>query len=588
MNCPRNARIKIICALVLLSAGLGAGATNTRETGDLPPVVQITPGQTIDDVVRALGIGTGNQSPGGGDHFTAIGSYITQEDFSNGWYDENGVIDTSPSFGGVGPTTQEKTAFAWNGGIDTTGTLRRGFKEDWNVYRIWVQTTGPWSPASFVGGSLDYHVPFIVDPHGSGLFHSTTGIATPVPTAQLQFWTGNIGDELYRFGFDSFMTLGSASFIDGITVVDVSNAIERFEAPCEGGIDEENFGVFRLTEEGQNVGVPDPYGQYRVLVGQYAVRKGYLFTGQMRFGGSGNTFDTTWSTAGGTNNSAPLALVPLGNATLSMRNGNVVVSNIGSTGLDGMGVNFDSAGADVLEEGYGVGVQSVDLAAAGAGAAFIAQCGLTNCFSTLFDPFVVVENQTELGLVIGTANFPMCNSATIEIWNNGLFQGMWTVPDGNLFEITNTGPGSASSPDEVSCVGTELRLLYHDSRVLRIIVADTLVDADDIRLTPAGCNDALFVDDDGPPLVRQLSVRMRNIPEFSATEGAFDPMCAGDVAPPGGDGMRNVEDFLAIINAFGMCETCAEDVNPLNQPNGQVNIDDLIFVLNRFGPCNAL
>ncbi|MCA9297263.1 MAG: hypothetical protein KC983_12115 [Phycisphaerales bacterium] len=586
MNTHRRTRA-VLCATSLIICALTA---NARQADDAAPSYSVdktnaTPEQTIDDILRAHGISSRSGATGGGGAHIVTGAYLTQEDFSNGWYDEHGVIDTSPGIGGVGPTTQEKTAFAWNGGIDTNGAARRGFKEDWNVYRLWVTVTRPdWIVLAMVG-SVDDDIRLILDAEGGSFFHSTTGVATSVPIDALRVWTGNIGDDVYRFGFDSFMTLGHASNGPQLLVIDPFDQQSSFENACGGGIDQRNFGIAHYPPNDPMIGVPDPFGTYRILVGQFAVRKGFTFSGQARFGGYGANYFLTWSTANGTMNSAPLALVPLGDANVSMRNGTVMVSNVGASGLDGMGVNFDSAGTQVLEDGYGVNVQSVDLAAAGTGAAFIAQCALANCFSTLFDPFVVVENQNALGLVIGTANFPMCDSANIEVWNNGTFQGMWTVPDGNLFEITDTGPGSASSPDEVTCIGTELRLAFNQSRVLRIIVTDTLVNADDIRLTPADCNQTFLADDDGPPVVRQLSVRMKNIPEFGATEGTFDPMCVGDIAPPGGNGVRDIDDFIAIANAFGSCNMCPEDIKPVNHPNGDVNIDDLVLVLNGFGPC---
>ncbi|MEM7229496.1 MAG: PQQ-dependent sugar dehydrogenase [Planctomycetota bacterium] len=72
---------------------------------------------------------------------------------------------------------------------------------------------------------------------------------------------------------------------------------------------------------------------------------------------------------------------------------------------------------------------------------------------------------------------------------------------------------------------------------------------------------------------------------------SFLPDCPGDVAPDNGDGtygngVVNVDDLLAIINAFGApCDGCPEDVEPLGFGNGVVNIDDLLRIINSFGIC---
>lgn len=55
----------------------------------------------------------------------------------------------------------------------------------------------------------------------------------------------------------------------------------------------------------------------------------------------------------------------------------------------------------------------------------------------------------------------------------------------------------------------------------------------------------------------------------------------GDV---NGDGVRNVDDLLAVINDWGPCPAgaCPGDVAPLNG-NGVVNVDDLLMVINNWG-----
>ncbi len=63
--------------------------------------------------------------------------------------------------------------------------------------------------------------------------------------------------------------------------------------------------------------------------------------------------------------------------------------------------------------------------------------------------------------------------------------------------------------------------------------------------------------------------------------------CPGDITPAGGNGTVNIDDLVAVLNAFGPCPApgnCPEDITPAGG-NGTVNIDDLVAVLNAFGAC---
>jgi len=64
--------------------------------------------------------------------------------------------------------------------------------------------------------------------------------------------------------------------------------------------------------------------------------------------------------------------------------------------------------------------------------------------------------------------------------------------------------------------------------------------------------------------------------------------CPGDITPAGGNGVVNIDDLVAVLNAFGACAappvSCGADITPLGG-NGVVNIDDLVAVLNAFGAC---
>jgi len=64
--------------------------------------------------------------------------------------------------------------------------------------------------------------------------------------------------------------------------------------------------------------------------------------------------------------------------------------------------------------------------------------------------------------------------------------------------------------------------------------------------------------------------------------------CPADLTPVGGNGVVNIDDLVAMLNAFGLCPpfpaNCPEDITPFNG-NGVVNIDDLVALLNAFGGC---
>lgn len=71
-------------------------------------------------------------------------------------------------------------------------------------------------------------------------------------------------------------------------------------------------------------------------------------------------------------------------------------------------------------------------------------------------------------------------------------------------------------------------------------------------------------------------------PDGSAIAGSPDcgSSCSSDI---NGSGTVNVDDLLAVINAWGPCPGCPADING----DGMVNVDDLLAVVNGWGPCPA-
>jgi hypothetical protein len=60
--------------------------------------------------------------------------------------------------------------------------------------------------------------------------------------------------------------------------------------------------------------------------------------------------------------------------------------------------------------------------------------------------------------------------------------------------------------------------------------------------------------------------------DLSALNDCGDPYVLGDV---NGDGIVNVVDILAVVNAWGLCFSCPEDLNG----DGVVNVVDLLDVV---------
>ena len=93
------------------------------------------------------------------------------------------------------------------------------------------------------------------------------------------------------------------------------------------------------------------------------------------------------------------------------------------------------------------------------------------------------------------------------------------------------------------------------------------------------------------PLEEQPSYVLEIVPRtLSASVASVAPQdcptCAADITHH--DGQVNIDDLLAVINAWGPCPapptTCAADIAPPGG-NGVVNIDDLLAIVMSWGPC---
>ncbi|MEM7229606.1 MAG: S8 family serine peptidase [Planctomycetota bacterium] len=128
---------------------------------------------------------------------------------------------------------------------------------------------------------------------------------------------------------------------------------------------------------------------------------------------------------------------------------------------------------------------------------------------------------------------------------------------------------------------------------------DVMNNTEGVRL-PAGTTgtitvrvDATNINSDGVPGTGDLNDQDFAIVVMNAVDGAAGVPCHADCAPLGpggsiGNGLVNIDDLIAVINAFGSSEARC-DIAPTNVDgtvgNGLVNIDDVIAVINAFGAC---
>jgi hypothetical protein len=65
-------------------------------------------------------------------------------------------------------------------------------------------------------------------------------------------------------------------------------------------------------------------------------------------------------------------------------------------------------------------------------------------------------------------------------------------------------------------------------------------------------------------------------------QASIKSTCPADISPIGSpDGQVNIDDLLAVINAWGASGANPADINHDNV----VNIDDLLAVISSWGPC---
>ena len=196
-------------------------------------------------------------------------------------------------------------------------------------------------------------------------------------------------------------------------------------------------------------------------------------------------------------------------------------------------------------------------------------------------PVAATGNFASFGTVSYPAKWPKC----MGVGATNRFDALWTG--------SNTGPQidvSAPGQDVYSdWLGSTYMTLSGTSMATpHVSGLATLIKTVNPALTPLQIETIIknTAEDKGAPGFDN-SFGWGRINAFAAVQAALPP-CPGNT---NGDGIVNVDDLLAVINAWGPCPipplACPTDIAPAGPPagNGVVNVDDLLAVINGWGPC---
>jgi len=131
---------------------------------------------------------------------------------------------------------------------------------------------------------------------------------------------------------------------------------------------------------------------------------------------------------------------------------------------------------------------------------------------------------------------------------------------------THKGPGTAPEPDQSTWKTASFAVGDYVATTATVRVRFVATDASPESLVEAGIDDVRVDRTDCQPI---------------------EPPCVADIAPAGGNNVVNVDDLLAVINAWGSCANprdCPADIAPAGG-NDVVNVDDLLAVINAWGAC---
>jgi hypothetical protein len=205
----------------------------------------------------------GSLSMAAGAHASIIGAVLTLADFSDGYVNADGstvaIADPAPA------------------GAD-------------EVWRLWATVDSIMSTVAFFGASQDNGIPFSFKVHHGAIYNFPDfGTSVDAPNQNF-FGMPGFGGAAY----DSFLTIGhdgSSNTTGGTSSVD-DGWIADWDAT--GSFSTNSAGLFDTSPSAGEDIVPDRYGAFRVLLGQFTLSADSLFSGSARLGGGGDVVDVSW------------------------------------------------------------------------------------------------------------------------------------------------------------------------------------------------------------------------------------------------------------------------------------------------------
>ena len=197
-------------------------------------------------------------------------------------------------------------------------------------------------------------------------------------------------------------------------------------------------------------------------------------------------------------------------------------------------------------------------------------------------PIAATGNFATPGTIAYPAKWPKC----MGVGATNRFDTLWTPGSNTGPEIDVSAPGQDVYSD---WIGSSYMLETGTSMATPHVAGlATLIKTVNPTLTPSQIETIIknTAEDKGTAGFDN-SYGWGRINAFAAVQAALPP-CPGNT---NGDGIVNVDDLLAVINAWGACPvppaTCPADVAPAGPPagNGVVNVDDLLAVINGWGAC---
>lgn len=182
----------------------------------------------------------------------------TSVDFSGGYVLADGSIHAE---------SQMQVAAAWE-----------MFSEDWRVVRLWARVDSALDAIGSVGGSVDSNVDFILDAGDTGMFYNH-----PV-LDQDESQNPALFTAFPTLAFDTWATIGSADGTVSPLIVGADDELNGLQSSLSC----QNCGW--ALPSGADPGVVIGWdGNYRVLLGQFTLRRSSYFYVQGQASGGGTT-----------------------------------------------------------------------------------------------------------------------------------------------------------------------------------------------------------------------------------------------------------------------------------------------------------